>query len=300
MEEHAFLRGVYNITPTPFHPDGSLDVASVATVTRFTIERGVDGLTILGVMGEGEKLTDAERDQVIAATIEAAGDVPVCVGATHAATDGAVAHCRRAQQLGASAVMVGPPRLARSSDAALRRHYLAIAEAVHVPVVVQDHPPSSGVFMGVEFLANLADEAPLCRYLKLEDEPSPVKIGQVLAANPEARVFGGLGGLMMLEDLRRGAIGMMTGFAFPEILVRVHRAFARGDGDEAAAVFYRYLPLIRFENQARVNLAIRKHLYHRRGALASPRARFPAMDLDAGTLADLEDLLRRLGLAGGG
>lgn len=297
MSDDDFLRGVWNITPTPFNPDGTLDLASIATLADFTIARGVDGMTILGVMGEADKLSDAERERVIAATLETAGGrLPVCVGTTHAGTDGCVAYSRRAQQLGASAVMVGPPKLARSSDAALRRHYLSVAEAVQIPIVVHDHPPSSSVFMSVEFLATLGEEAPLCRFVKAEDEPSPPKIGQLLAANPHLRVVGGLGGVMLLEELRRGAIGTMTGFGFPEILVKICNAFFSGRHDEAAEIFYRYCPLIRFESQPRINLAIRKHIYYLRGAIASARARFPAAEIDAGTLADLDDLLKRLHL----
>lgn len=292
-----FLTGVWNITPTPFSPDGSLDLASVRRLTDFTIARGVDGLTILGVMGEGEKLTETERDQLIVATLEAAGGrLPVCVGASHPGTDGCLALSQRAEQLGAAAVMVAPPKLTRSTDAVLRRHYLAVADAVRIPIVVQDYPPSSGVIMSVEFLAALAQEAPQCRYLKAEDEPSPPKIAQLLAANPDLRVFGGLGGNMLLEELRRGVVGTMTGFGFPEILVRIYQAFIAGRHDEAADIFYTYCPLIRFENQQRINLPIRKRIYQMRGAIASDRARLPCAELDAGTIADLEDLLMRLGL----
>lgn len=292
-----FLKGVWNITPTPFQPDGSLDLGSIARLVDFTIGCGVDGLTVLGVLGEADKLTDAERDQVIGKAIEAAaGRIPICVGTSHAGTDGAVVFSRRAVELGARAVMVAPPRVQRSSDAILRRHYLAVADAVDVPIVVQDHPASSGVFMSVEFLARLGEEAPACRFVKVEDEPSPMKIGQLLAANPQLRLVGGLGAVMLLEELRRGAVGTMTGFGFPEILVRICRAWFDGRRDEAAETFYRYCPLMRFENQPRINLAIRKHIYHRRGAIASPRTRFPAAELDPGTLADLDDLLARLGL----
>jgi 4-hydroxy-tetrahydrodipicolinate synthase len=299
MGTDDFLKGVFNITPTPFHSDGSLDTASVATLTNFTIDRGVNGMTILGVLGEADKLTEPERDRVIAATIEAAaGRIPICVGTSHSGTDGCVAFSRRAEALGAGAVMVAPPRLARATDAALRRHYLAVANAIDIPVVVQDHPTSSGVLMSVEWLARLAEEAEACRFVKLEDEPSPTKIGQLLAANPELKVFGGLGGNMFLEELRRGAVGTMTGFGFPELLVHIYEAYTAGRIDEATTIFYKYCPLIRFENQPRINLPIRKHIYFLRGAMASARARFPVPELDPGTIADLDDLLKRLGLAG--
>lgn len=295
--QFPYLKGIYNITPTPFNADGSLDEASLRTLTEFTHKAGVDGMTILGVLGESGKVSDAERERIIATVIEAAGDrMPICVGTSHAATDCCVAYSKQAQQMGAKALLVAPPRLARSSDAALRRHYLAVAEAVDIPVVVQDHPASTGVTMSVEFIAAIAEEAPHCRFLKLEEEPSPTKVGQVLAANPNVQVFGGLGGMMFVEELRRGAVGTMTGFGFPEILVDIYRKWVSGDRDGATEVFYHYCPIIRFENQALINLALRKHIYWLRGAIASPRVRAPFMPVDAGTLADLDDLMTRLEL----
>ena len=293
-----FLTGVYNITPTPFADDGSLDIDSLKRLTVFTRDKGVHGMTILGVLGEADKLTESERDQVIEATVNAAGpDFPVCVGTTHAGTDGCIAFSRRAQELGARAVMVAPPRLARANDAALERHYLAVAGAIDIPVVVQDFPPSvGGILMSVEVIARIGAASPRCRYLKLEDEPSPMKVSQVRAANPDIRVLGGLGGMMFLEELRHGAHGTMTGFGYPEILVDIYTRYTAGDIDGATGVFYKYLPLIRFENQPRINLAIRKHIYHRRGAIATPRARAPFAPVDAETLADLDDILRRLDL----
>jgi 4-hydroxy-tetrahydrodipicolinate synthase len=292
-----YLTGVYNITPTPFHPDGQLDLASLRRLTAFTRARAVNGMTILGVLGEADKLTEAERDRVITETIDEAGDLPICVGTTHPGTDGCIAFSRRAQELGARAVMVAPPKLARTNDAALQRHYLAVADAIDIPVVVQDFPPAvGGITISVELIAALADASERCRFLKLEDEPSPMKVSQVRAANPKVRIFGGLGGMMFLEELRHGAVGTMTGFAFPEILVDIYQRFVQGDLDGATEVFYRYMPLIRFENQPRINLALRKHIYHRRGAIASPRVRAPFTPVDADTLADLDDLLKRLAL----
>lgn len=297
MSDFDFLQGVFNITPTPFHLDGSLDEESLSTLTDYNVEQGVNGMTILGVMGETTKLTDDERDRIIAGVLEAAdGRISICVGATHRGTDGCVAYAKRAQDLGAHALMIAPPALGRSSDDALRRHYLRVAEAVDIPIVVQDHPPSSQIHMSVDFIAGIAQEAPICRFLKAEDEPTPAKIGKVLDANPDIRVFGGLGGMMFLEELKRGAIGCMTGFGFPHILVAIYRKFSSGHVEGATDTFYRYCPLIRFEAQQGLNLTIRKHIYALQGAMASPQAREPYMRMDEGTEADLADLLTRLGL----
>lgn len=299
MPPFDFLTGVFNITPTPFQADGALDLDSLARLTSFTRGTGVDGMTILGVLGEADKLTERERDQVIEATVAAAGpSFPICVGTTHAGTDGCIALSRRAKELGARAVMVAPPKLARANDAAIERHYLAVAEAVDLPIVVQDFPPAvGGITMSVDLIARLGTASPRLAFLKLEDEPAPMKVSQVRAANPAIRIFGGLGGMMFLEELRHGAAGTMTGFAFPEILVDIYSRFRAGDLDGATGVFYKYLPIIRFENQPRINLALRKHIYHRRGVIATSRVRAPFTPVDPDTLKDLDDILARLSLS---
>lgn len=297
MGEVTALRGVWNIVPTPFLPDGGLDTASIPGLVDFVRRTGVDGLTILGVLGEAARLGDAERSAVLHTALEAAGGtLPVCVGVSHAATDRAIAHAREAQAAGAHSVMLAPPPLARPSDAALRRHYLAVADAVGLPIVVQDHPASSGVQMSAEFLLALAAEAPACRVVKLEEEPTPPKVGRLVAGSPDLVVLGGLGGAMLLEELRHGSHGTMTGFGYPEVLVAAVRRWFAGDRAGAAAVFDRYATLIRFENQALLNLPIRKLVYQRRGAIAHATVRAPGMPADAATVADLDDVLRRVGL----
>ena len=296
MIDLARLEGVWNIVPTPFLDDGSLDEASLPVLTRFVAGCGVDGMTILGVLGEAAKLSDDERQQVIVGVLAAAGDLPVCVGVTHAATDRAIAYAREAEAAGAHAVMLAPPVLARPNDAAVLSHYLAVASAVDLPIVVQDHPASSGVYMSVDLLATIAERAPSCRVVKLEEEPSPPKVGRLLAARPDLRILGGLGAIMLLEELRRGAVGTMTGFGFPEMLVEIVSRFRAGDEAGAQQVFHRILPLVRFENQPGLNLAIRKHLYQRRGAIATARVRAPGPALDPGTIADLDLLLESVGL----
>jgi len=291
------LEGVWTIVPTPFAPDGALDVAGLAGLTRFVAGCGVNGMTILGVLGEAARLGDDERRAVIAGVLDAADGMPVCVGISHAGTDRAVAFALEAEAAGAHSVMLAPPALGKPNDAAVLAHYLAVAETIAIPVVVQDHPTSSGVHMSVELLATIAERSASCRVVKLEDEPSPPKVGRLLAARPDLRVLGGLGAIMLVEELRRGAVGTMTGFGFPELLVEIVGRFRAGDEAGARATFYRIMPLIRFENQPGLNLAIRKHIYRRRGAIASERLRAPGPTLDDGTIADLDAILVAVGLA---
>jgi len=289
------LHGVWNIVPTPFHPDEELDLASLRTLTDFVVGSGVDGMTILGVLGEAAKLSDRERSQVIEATLEqGAGRVPVCVTVSAASGHRSVEYAREARAAGAQSVMLSAPPLSRPNDDAVRRHYLRVAEQVpELPVVIQDLP-ALGVWLSPELIGRMAAEAPNLRVVKLEEEPTAPKVGRLLAANPDLRVLGGLGGEMLIEELRRGAVGTMTGFGYPETLVAIMRDWRTGDEEAAVARFHRWMPLIRFENQQLLNLPIRKHIYMRRGAIASDKVRAPGPVLDAQTVADLDDLLQRL------
>jgi 4-hydroxy-tetrahydrodipicolinate synthase len=179
-----------------------------------------------------------------------------------------------------------------NSDAVVR-HYEALAAAVDIEIVVQDYPPISGFAMEPWLLARIASEIPRARTIKLEDPPTPFKTSRILQAcgNTEVRIFGGLGGVFLLEELMAGATGAMTGFAYPEILVQIVSLYRAGKIDEAADVFYRAVPLMRFEFQEGIGMAIRKEVLHRRGALASPATRAPAATLDATTRAALDRVL---------
>jgi 4-hydroxy-tetrahydrodipicolinate synthase len=294
----AELSGVWNIVPTPFHPDEELDLDSLRTLTDFVIGHGVHGMTILGVLGEGAKLSDSERAAVISTTLEqAAGRLPVCVTVSAPSTHRAEAYAREAAAAGAHSVMLSAPPLSRPNDDAVRRHFLRVAAAVpDLPVVIQDLP-TLGVWLSPELIAGMAEEAENLRVVKLEEEPTAPKVGRLLAANPRLRVLGGLGGEMLIEELRRGAVGTMTGFGFPETLVAILRDWRAGDEEAALTRFHEWMPLIRFENQQLLNLPIRKHIYMRRGAIATDKVRAPGPALDDQTRADLYDLLDRLGVA---
>ena len=183
--------------------------------------------------------------------------------------------------------------MAKLNSDAVVRHYKALADAVDINIVVQDYPPISGFAMEPWLLARIARDIPRARTIKLEDPPTPFKTSRILAETGDVpvRIFGGLGGVFLLEELMAGATGAMTGFAYPELLVRIVSLYRVGKIDEAAEVFYRAVPLMRFEFQEGIGMAIRKEVLHRRGALASPTTRPPASQLDAPTRAALDRVL---------
>jgi 4-hydroxy-tetrahydrodipicolinate synthase len=189
--------------------------------------------------------------------------------------------------------MVSPPRMAKLNSDAVVRHFHTLADAVDIEIVVQDYPPISGFAMEPWLLARIAKEIPRARTIKLEDPPTPFKTSRILQACGDlpVRIFGGLGGVFLLEELLAGATGAMTGFAFPEVLVRIVSLYRAGDIDGAAEVFYRSVPLMRFEFQEGIGMAIRKEVLHRRGALASPATRAPGPALDQPTREALDRVM---------
>jgi 4-hydroxy-tetrahydrodipicolinate synthase len=294
------LHGVCTIALTPFTGEGDLDEESIDSLAGFYLNSGVHGVTILGIMGEAHKLSDVERQAVTERYISAIGGrVPVVAGCSAVATRIVVERARAAEEAGAAAVMVAPPNNQRSLDLVFE-HYRRVAEAVSVPVVVQDEPVNTGVVMPAPFIARLVDEIEGCRHVKLEEAPTTIKISALLNyAKTEVGVFGGLGGMYFYEELARGAAGIMTGFAYPHVLVETYRRFVEGEKREAQEYFFRYLPLIRFEAQLGVGgVAIRKEILKLRGVISSSHVRFPAPALDEETLRELEDLVEVLGLAG--
>jgi 4-hydroxy-tetrahydrodipicolinate synthase len=288
------FQGVYSIIPTAFTDSGDFDPSSQRRVVDLFIEKGANGLTALGVTGEVARLEEPERATVLDVVVkQAAGRVPVIAGTSADGTRTCIAYTKQAKDLGAAAVMVSPPRMPKLNSNAVVAHYKALADAVDLPIIVQDYPPIAGFAMEPALLARIAKEIPAARTIKLEDPPTPFKTARILEAAGETtvQIFGGLGGVFLLEELISGATGAMTGFAFPEILARIMTHWNAGERDAAADVFYRAVPLMRFEFQEGIGMAIRKEVLRRRGALASAATRAPAGGLDAPTKQALDRVL---------
>jgi 4-hydroxy-tetrahydrodipicolinate synthase len=291
---HVTLDGVYSVLPTPFDSRGDVDEGSLRRVIDLFIGAGVNGVTALGVTGEVARLDEPERRRVLEVVVEHVnGRIGVVAGTTADGTRTCINYSRHAREIGATAVMVSPPRMPKLNSDAVLRHYTALSEAVDVEIVVQDYPPVSGYAMEPALLARVAIELPRARTIKLEDPPTPFKTSRILdaAKGIDLRIFGGLGGVFLLEELMAGATGAMTGFAFPEVLVDIVRLFRAGQVDAAADVFYRAVPLMRFEFQEGIGMAIRKEVLHRRGVLASPATRPPAAPLDKTTREALDRVM---------
>jgi len=299
LDESA--RGVFIIAATPFADNHTLDLRSLERLIGFYIDAGVHGITILGMMGEAHKLTYDEARLVIQATLsQVAGEVPVVVGVSSPGLANLAALTSDAMSLGAAAVMVAPPSgLVTDEQVEGYVHQLCRAVGEEVPIVLQDYPQATGVHLSVSVLNRLIDDLPQIKVLKHEDCPGLGKLSRVRAsAERDGRrriaVLVGNGALYYPLELARGADGAMTGFAYPEVLVEVYERFAAGREEAASDLYDAYLPLLRYEQQPGVGLAIRKEILHRRGVLACPTLRPPGARLDALDHAELDQLLARL------
>ena len=289
------LHGVLPILPTPFTENGAVDEASMRRLIDFELEVGVHGVSVLGFMGEAHRLAGFERKQVVAASVDqAAGAFPVWVGVLAFGAAGAIEQAREAQELGAAGAFVAPPPV--QSDQAIFDYYASVAEAVEIPIAIHDFPESFKTLLSAELIARMGNEIAGVRYIKLEDYPVLAKMSSIQRLAPDSiGIFGGLGGMYFLEELQRGSRGVMTGFAWPEVLVAVYDAFRAGEVDAAAAIFDRYVPLIRYEFQPKIGLAYRKHVYRERGIIDTTFIRPPGMHIDDYTRKELTAVIRRAG-----
>ena len=287
------LTGVIPILATPFHDDETLDHASLTRTIQFVAATGVSAVTLLGVLGESNRMTDAERSALIRTAVAAAGTLPVVVGCSHTGTSATVALAQEAEALGAAAVMIAPSKQPVPNDDAIFAYYRRVADNAKLPIVLQDHPASTEVHMATPLILRLVREIPSIACIKAEAVPSPGKIAALrkgLDGRPMP-ILTGLGGLYGFFDLERGSDGFNTGFAFPEVLLAITERAKAGDLDSAYAIYRQYLPLMVFEQQP--GLAVRKEILRRRGLLTSPRVRHPGGNIDPATAAQVGSLLER-------
>lgn len=297
----ATAKGVYVIAPTPFLPDGRVDDASTDRMTDFFLEAGCDGMTILGVMGEAPKLDGAESLEISRRIIRRAGKAGVIVGVTAPGFAAMRALARGVMEAGAAAVMIAPPSHLRTDDGIVA-YYRQAVEAIgdDIPFVLQDYPQLFQVQMTPGVIRRIVMDLPSCVMLKHEDYPGLEKISALRRFQAEGSlrplsILCGNGGVFLDFEMERGADGAMTGYAFPDMLVELVRLSAAGERNRAHDLFDAHLPLIRYELQPGVGLAVRKYVLMRRGIIASDAQRRPAAAMTQAARAEVEYLLTRLG-----
>lgn len=291
-------KGVFIIAVTPFTENGAVDYDGLERLTDFYLSKGVSGITILGMMGEAGKLSAEEAREVARRVIARAGNTPVVAGVSAPGLAAMKALSDSVMDMGAAGVMVAPPMILRS-DIQTLTYYQNVAATLGdaTPIVLQDFPLATTVQISVELLSRIIDAVPNVVMLKHEDWPGLAKISALRAAEQAGQcrisVLCGNGGVFLPEEMGRGADGAMTGFGFPEMLVSVIDLVNHGHMDQAQDLFDAYLPLVRYEQQPGLGLAVRKYVLQKRGAIASDFVRQPGARLPAPAIVDVERLLLR-------
>lgn len=294
-------KGVYIISATPFKDDGALDLESTDSLVDFYLDKGVSGMTILGMMGEAHKLTEEESLLFTRRVLQRVdGRVPVVVGVSHASNQHVDRLSKEAMSMGAAGVMLAPVANLKI-DEQVYNYYATVARLLgpEVPICLQDFPQATGVYTSVEVVHRLVDEFPQVVMFKHEEMPGMRKLSQIRAQSEAAgrrriSILVGNGGLFLPQEMQRGADGAMTGFAYPEMLVQVCKLSEQERHDEAEDLFNVYLPLLRHEFQYGLGLALRKETLRARGAIRSAAVRKPGPVLDATDKAELHRLIKRL------
>lgn len=299
MTFSAASRGVYAIATTPFLDDGSIDFTSIDRLTDFYAQSGCTGITLLGIMGEAPKL-EPEESRAIVKRVVARTRLPVIVGVSAPGFAAMRSLARDSIEMGAAGVMVAPPPTLRT-DEQIVNYFAGAVEAIgdDVPWVLQDYPLTLTVVMSPGVVARIMTNHPSCLMLKHEDWPGLEKISKLRGMQKagELRAFSilcGNGGLFLDFEPERGADGAMTGYGFPDMLSELVDLSAAGKRDQAHDLFDAHLPLIRYEQQLGIGLAVRKHVLKRRGVITSDAQRKPAQMLTATAKAEVDYLLGRI------
>src|ERR1700720_1071556 len=296
----AQAAGTFAIAPTPFQDDGRIDEKSIDRLTDFYAEVGCDGVTVLGILGEAPKLEGSEAEEVATRFVRRAKSMQIIVGVSAPGFAAMRSLARTSMDAGAAGVMIAPPPHLRT-DEQITGYFKQAVEAIgsDIPWVLQDYPLTLTVIMTPAVIRKIVRENPSCVMLKHEDWPGLEKISalRVFQAEGSMRpvsILCGNGGLFLDFEMERGADGAMTGYAFPDMLVDVVRLSAAGERARAHDLFDAHLPLLRYEQQPGVGLAVRKYVLQKRGAIASDAQRAPSAALSAKARAEVDFLLERL------
>ncbi len=293
--------GVYIISATPFTEEGELDLDSATRLVDFYIEKGVTGITLLGMMGEAPKLSAEESEKFLSAVLDYAnGRLPIIVGVSHAGLGNLASLARISMDKGAAGVMIAPTT-GLGTDEKIYNYFSQVFAALgnDIPVCYQDYPYSTKSETSVAVFNRLVTDFDQLVMLKHEEWPGLFKVTQVRQTAEQqgirrVSILVGNGGLYLPQELQRGVDGAMTGFAYPEMLVEVVRLHHAGEVDKAEDLFDAYLPIVRHEQQPGWGLAVRKEILHRRGVITSPKVRAPGPKLTATDHAELTRLMDRL------
>ena len=294
------MKGVIAIATTPFNNENTIDYESVDSLSEYYLESKVSGVTILGVMGEAHKLNIEEQKLLIKRYIKKLfNSVPVIVGVSNPGLDNLELLSKFSMDNGASGVMISGYNGLKNDDQIKNYFNQVIDRTQDIPICLQDYPPTTNVYFSESVINNIMESHPSIEMFKHEDCPGHNKLSRLLRyrdsnLNKKFSVFVGNGGLYVPQELERGADGIMTGFAFTEMLVTLYDLFDSDEKEKAEDLFDIFLPLIRHEQQFGIGLGLRKFVLQKRGIIKSLNVRSPGPILTKDDVVEINHLLNRL------
>jgi 4-hydroxy-tetrahydrodipicolinate synthase len=294
------MKGVIAIATTPFNNENTIDYESVDSLSEYYLESKVSGVTILGVMGEAHKLNIEEQKLLIKRYIKKLfNSVPVIVGVSNPGLDNLELLSKFSMDNGASGVMISGYNGLKNDDQIKNYFNQVIDRTQDIPICLQDYPPTTNVYFSESVINNIMESHPSIEMFKHEDCPGHNKLSRLLRyrdsnLNKKFSVFVGNGGLYVPQELERGADGIMTGFAFTEMLVTLYDLFVSDEKEKAEDLFDIFLPLIRHEQQFGIGLGLRKFVLQKRGIIKSLNVRSPGPILTKDDVVEINHLLNRL------
>jgi 4-hydroxy-tetrahydrodipicolinate synthase len=298
MTDSVRWRGILPSLPTLFGVAGGIDAEAFCRVARFAVDAGATGLVTFGLAGEVSRMLDAEREELLDRLVAEVGpDVPVLTGVTTKNTRAAQALARHAERAGAAGVVIAPPTAFKLSNDDLVGYIADVAGATSLPAIVQDAPDYLSVAVGPAVVLEAAQRAPNIIAVKLETGPEGIEAWRA-QLGVAFSVYGGNGGMFLLDCVRAGADGIMPGVDTVDLQVAIERAEGEGRTEEADRLFERLLPLLVFEMQSidHYNLCA-KQVLSRRGVNVPLELRAPGpRTLSRQSVARLDGYLARMGL----
>jgi 4-hydroxy-tetrahydrodipicolinate synthase len=233
---------------TPFSANGSVDFDAAASLAKFLVTEGSDGLVVAGSTGEGSSLSDAEKLDLFACVAEAV-TVPVLAGSTFANTQQSVELSAKVQATGAAGILATTPAYARPNQAGIAGHLAAIAESTELEIMLYDVPSRTGRKIASATTIDLVTAHKNITALKDAS-------GDLVSAAHTKSVLGDAITLysgddsLLLAFMAVGAVGIVSvaaHWAGPEVAGMVAHA-TRGEWDKAQALNERAATSFAFEN----------------------------------------------------
>jgi dihydrodipicolinate synthase/N-acetylneuraminate lyase len=297
------LTGIVPILFVPFDNNGEIAEDDLRRIVRFELEGGCDAIGINGFASEAYKMSDAERlrcAEIVANEI--GGAVPLVIGIAPGSLELALQQAKTYARFNPAALMTLPPATMQNEESALVEFYVVLGRESKVPIMVQQsphYPGYSGTKLSVESLAAIAKGSDNVRYFKIEGAGSAERIGELKRfVGENVRLFGGVGGIALQEELKAGAAGLLPGVGFNEVFIRVWKAWKAGDPHTAKAILQEAQPLVEAVSGKghEYSLHARKYLMKRAGIIQNTGVRRPTATVDPAELEQIGKLADGLGL----